>query len=77
MSFKYTQDYEQPWFITRYDCATATFERFDYRAASWVEDLDLMKILVGDYWEFDEITEDEARALIGQFAEERPWEHRG
>lgn len=62
--------------ITRYNRPTATFERFDYREGSWVEDLDLTKILVGDYWEFDEITEDEARALIGKFAEERPGEHR-
>lgn len=76
MSFKYTKDCDCPWFITRYDRASATFERFDYRVCSWVEDLDLTKILVGDYCEFDEITEGAARTLISRFAEERPWEHR-
>ena len=76
MPFKYTKDYGRPWFITRYDLAKATFERFDYRAGSWVEDLDLTKTLIGDYWEFDEITENEARALISRFAEESPWKHR-
>lgn len=75
MPFKYTQDYEHPWHIARYDLDTATFQRFDYQAGSWAEDHDLTKILVGDYWEFDEITADEAQAFISRFAEERPWEH--
>ncbi len=76
MSLKYTQDYEFPWFITRYGLETATFERYDYQQGAWVEDLELMKITVGKYWQFDEISEEKARALIDRFAEERPWEHR-
>ena len=39
-----------------------------------MEDLDLTKILAGEYWGFDEMTEGETRTLNRRFAEERPWD---
>lgn len=45
-------------------------ERYDYREGKWGRDLDIYGIAVGKYWEFEEITAEEATAIIGRREEE-------
>ncbi len=45
-------------------------ERYDYREGKWVRDLDLYGLAASKYWEFEEITAEEATAIIGKRKEE-------
>ena len=71
MSLTYIQDDNFPWHISRYDFGSDVVERYSYPRGGWIRDEGLYDITIGKCWEFEEISEEEALALIAHYATER------
>ena len=61
--FVYGYDKDKNFALRMYRCINGSFERYDLKTNEWIPSPEQSRILVGEDWDYEEISENEANQI--------------